>query len=355
MFIKTQTLLLFFLFLVCSSLPAAAISTQEEIQLGSQAAGQFERKYGVVSDPAMVGRLDRIARSLLSNVERKDLPWRFRVINVDAFNAAAFPGGFIYTTKGLMNGLSDEELAFVVGHEIGHVEKRHSIKQLKSAQLRQLGLIAIIAGASGGKINKNTATLLQLTEGIISSKFSRGDEAESDRYGMWLMAAAGYDPAYALASLQKLASSGGGGTPDFLNTLLGSHPLPQDRINDGAELVTKIPFTMSAIPAVNPVAGGDMMYPEASAAMEYTLSLLGNHHRDTLQRLAEEVALGKSSAPVNLRVLRVKGDKNAGVSGLENELLTSPYLATVGQFFGVAVVDRGGGAVEAIVILQGGR
>ena len=81
-------------------------------------------------DPAFQGRLNRIAQRLLVKAKRKDLPWRFRVINLDAYNAAAFPGGFIYATKGLMQGMNDEELAFVIGHEIGHVDYRHSIQAI---------------------------------------------------------------------------------------------------------------------------------------------------------------------------------------------------------------------------------
>lgn len=347
--------------LVLLSATAWAISAEEEIRLGAQAAAQFEQKYGVVTDPAMAGRFERIGKTLVSNAQRQDLPWRFRVINVDEFNAAAFPGGFIYATKGLVQGLTDEELAFVVGHEIGHADLSHSVKQIESAQLRRLGLIAIAAGATKGNINQGTATLVQLTDAVIGSQFSQGDESQSDRYGMQLMAQSGYDPAFAISALEKLAAQSGGGTPDFLNTLLGSHPLPKDRINQGANLVTSIPFSVAPMPPVSqpttPKAQQapppTRLYTDASSSMEYTLSLLGNGHRASLQKMAEDLATGKRiSVPAGVKVVRFGQARDLGVSGLENLLLARPEFDRNGYAFGVTVADIGSGQVEVITLLQ---
>ncbi len=344
------------LLLVGTALPALAISTEEEIQLGAQAAQQFEQKYGVVNDQAMVGRLNRVANALLANAKRKDLPWRFRVINVDAFNAAAFPGGFIYATKGLMQGLTDEELAFVIGHEIGHVDYRHSIKQIEEAQMRRLGLVVLAAGATKGRMGRKTQTLVALTDTVIGSQHSQEAESESDRYGMNMMALAGYDPVYALAALQKLAAQSGGGTPDFLNTLVGSHPLPKQRIAQGVDLIPGINYRPEvAAPVSSGGVGDERLYTDASQALEYTLSLLGFRHRDSLQSLAEEVALGRRGTPGNTRVVRVSGEKRLGLSGLESVLLARPELNRMGAAFGAAVVDGGGDRIEAVVLLQGGR
>lgn len=347
--------LLLLILLLALAQSASAISTEDEIRLGAEAAARFEQKYGLVSDPAMQGRLNRIGQDLLTQASRRDLPWRFRVINIDAYNAAAFPGGFIYATKGLMQGMTDEELAFVIGHEIGHVEGRHSIKQLESAQMRRLGLIAIALGAGGGNINDSTAALVQLTDAVIGSQYSKNDESESDRYGMQTMAKVNYDPTFALSAFQKLASQAGGGTPDFLNTLLGSHPLPKDRIARGVQLLTSIPFKPDVVPPVNQGGVADQrLFPDATAALEYTLSLLGQRHRDSLQRAAEDVALGRRGAPGNARMVRVSSDRSGGLSGLENALLARPELSTAGQAFGAAVVDAGGNRIEAVVLLQGG-
>lgn len=333
-----------------------SLSQEQEIQIGAQAAAKFEQQHGLVTDPAMVGRLNRISQRLLANARRRDLPWRFKVINVDAFNAAAFPGGFIYATKGLMQGLNDEELAFVIGHEIGHVDYRHSVKQLESAQMRRIGLIAIAAGAGGGNVDQATASLVGLADGVIGSQHSQADESQSDRYGMRMMALAGYDPAFALSGLQKLASQSSGGTPGFLNTLVGSHPLPKERVAQGEGLIMNIPFRAQALDPVNrPSAKADNIFRDATDALEYTLSLLGHGHRDSLQQAAEQLAEGLDYRPRGTRLVRVSSPRSEGLSGLENRLLARPEFDLHGMAFGAAVVKRGGGQVEAVVLLQGGR
>lgn len=339
------------------------MSVEEEIQVGGQAASQFEAKYGIVTDPAYTGRLQRVVNQMMPYVQRKDLPWSFKVINVNEFNAAAFPGGFVYATRGLMDGLTDEELAFVVGHEMGHVDYRHSVKQLEGDQLRRLGLIAIAAGASGGRITDTTATLVGLADGVISSQYSKADESESDRYGLSLMAQAGYDPAFALSALQKLAAQSGGGTPGFLNALVGSHPLPKDRVAQGVALIPTVPYQAVAAAPVNsssnnqgttPTGSGQLLL-DGTRALEYTLSLSGHGHSASLQRTAEAVALGQRAAPAGARQIRVAGTRSEGLARLEDRLLASSELRQGKRTFGVALVERGQGRLEAVVLLQGGR
>ncbi len=337
------------------------MSVEDEIRIGAQAASQFEAKYGVVSDPAYTGRLQRVVTRMMPYVQRKDLPWTFKVINIEEFNAAAFPGGFVYATRGLMDGLTDEELAFVVGHEMGHVDHRHSVKQLEGDQLRRLGLIAIAAGASGGRITDTTATLVSLADGVISSQYSKADESESDRYGLGLMAQAGYDPAFALSALQKLAAQSGGGTPGFLNTLLGSHPLPKERVAQGVSLIPTVLFQAEAVPPVGgssststrPTVG--RLVSDGGKAMEYSLSLLGHGYSASLQGIAEQVALGQRTAPANVGVVRVSGSRAAGLSRLEDQVLATRELQQGKRSFGAAVVERESGQIEAVVLLQGGR
>ena len=344
------------------SLPLAAMSVEEEIQIGGQAASQFEAKYGVVTDPAYTGRLNRVVNQMMPYVQRKDLPWSFKVINVDEFNAAAFPGGFVYATRGLMDGLTDEELAFVVGHEMGHVDHRHSVKQLESNQLRRIGLIAIAAGASGGRITDTTATLVSLADGVISSQYSKADESESDRYGLTLMAQAGFDPAFALSALQKLAAQSGGGTPGFLNALVGSHPLPKERVAQGVALIPTVPYQATAAAPVNgsnsattQVRSTGELLLDGTSALEYTLSLWGHGHSASLQKITEGVALGHRAAPAGTRQVRVSGSRSEGLARLEDKLLASSELRQGKRTFGVALVERSQGRLEAVVLLQGGR
>ena len=339
------------LLLFSLTLTGFCLSTEEEIRLGQQAAAKFEQQHGLVNDPVLVGRLRRISQRLLKNAERKDLPWAFKIINVDAFNAAAFPGGYIYATKGLMQGLNDEELAFVIGHEVGHVDKRHSVKQIESAQLRRIGLIAILAGTGAGN---DAQRLAGLADGVIGSQRSQGDESESDRYGLQLMGLAGYDPAYALSALQKLASQSGGGTPGFLNTLLGSHPLPKERVQQGERLLMSVPFRPEAAkPVVSSKVDEDFVYNDATNTVEYTLSLIGHGRRASLMQAAKDHALGRRAAPRGVRTLLFESPDSEGFAGVERRLFESPLLKQRSAF-GVCVVDTGAGQVRTVVFLQGG-
>lgn len=350
------------LLLWITAAPSLAMSVEDEIQIGAQAAAQFEAQYGLVTDPAYTGRLQRVVSQMMPYVQRQDLPWRFSVVNVQEFNAAAFPGGFVYATRGLMDGLTDEELAFVVGHEMGHVDYRHSVNQLESDNARRLGLLAILAGATGGRVNDTTAALVGLADGVISSQYSKADESQADQYGLTLMAKAGFDPVFALSALQKLAAQSSGGTPGFLNTLIGSHPLPKDRVAAGIAQIPGIPFQAQPLP---PVGGSSQPTPppnapsalvgDAGRSLEYTLSLLGHAYSPELQRVAENIALGQGQAPAGTRLVRLPGTRAQGLSVLEDQLLARPELRTGKQSFGVAVADRGGDRVEAIAVLKGAR
>ncbi|MBI3929861.1 MAG: M48 family metalloprotease [Armatimonadetes bacterium] len=250
-----KRLLLLLWLLVPGLSPAARaelISTQQEIQIGQQAAAEFEQQYGVVSDPRYTERLGRIGQQLAQQSGR-DIAYRFRVANMDQFNALAFPGGFVYATRGLMDALPDEELAFVLGHEIAHVAKRHSVRQLEKELYTQAGLLAIVGVLSNGRIDRDSATLVQLANAVISSQYSQADERDADRVGTDIMARAGYDPAFSVTALQILAEHSGNDTPGFLNTIVGSHPLPQERLTAAVALVPTIGYTSPGSSAPGPI------------------------------------------------------------------------------------------------------
>ena len=106
------------------SAEAALISKSQEISMGKDVAAQLEAKYGVVQDEDLQARVNTIGQRLVAVSGRQDLEYSFKVLNSDEVNAMAVPGGFIYVFKGLLDFMpSDDELAGVLGHVVGHIVK----------------------------------------------------------------------------------------------------------------------------------------------------------------------------------------------------------------------------------------
>lgn len=182
-------------------------------------------------DRAMLARVTSIASRLepQTRVFRADAPgwkWEVNVISSTQVNAFVMPGGKIMVYSGLVNQLklSDDELAFVLGHEMAHALREHSREQVSQAAAAQtaIGLGAALLGLGQG-----AASLANIGyEAFIATRFSRTDENEADRLGVELAARAGYDPHAALAVWQKMATANSGShSPEFLST----HPTDASR------------------------------------------------------------------------------------------------------------------------------
>ena len=182
-------------------------------------------------DRALLARVTSIANRLepQTRVFRADAPgwkWEVNVISSPQVNAFVMPGGKIMVYSGLANQLklSDDELAFVLGHEMAHALREHSREQVSQAAAAQtaIGLGAALLGLGQG-----AASLANIGyEAFIATRFSRTDENEADRLGLELAARAGYDPHAALAVWQKMAAANTGShAPEFLST----HPTDASR------------------------------------------------------------------------------------------------------------------------------
>lgn len=220
----------------------AEVTAEQELALGRSAAQKIEAQSGIDTTPELNRRLQTIGQALARVAGRSDLPFQFKVLATDEFNAMALPGGFVYATRALMRGMSDGEIAFVLGHEISHVVQRHSIRQMENEQKRKVGWLAVLVGLSGGRIDQQSVQAAAVLDQMLGSRFSQADESEADRLGTAMMARAGYDPAYALVALRTLAGKHTSQTPDFINAMVGSHPIPQDRITDSYKYIPPLAF-----------------------------------------------------------------------------------------------------------------
>ncbi|MCC6472164.1 MAG: M48 family metallopeptidase [Burkholderiales bacterium] len=184
------------------------------------------------TDATMLRRVRAIAARIQpqTRVFRPDAPgwnWEVNVIGSDELNAYCMPGGRIMFYAGLIRrlGLTDDEIAIVMGHEIAHALREHSREQVSQAIAAQA---AIGAGASLfglGQISADIASIAYQT--LIATRFSRTDESEADRIGLELAARAGYAPRAGISLWKKMMSaSGGGRPPEFLS----SHPAEANRV-----------------------------------------------------------------------------------------------------------------------------
>ncbi len=207
-------------------------SQEDEIKIGREIAGNILGAAPLVKDAGLQKYVNQVGRWVASQSERPDLPWHFGVIESDDINAFATPGGYVLITKGLYKKLEDEsQLAGVLGHEIGHVVKKHHIKVLQKSQLLSLG--ANLLGSSVGKNNQSVQTLIGHGAEISARGLDKDAEFEADRVGMTLSTRSGYEP-YGLVDILQILSLTNK-TDSSVALLYKTHPSPDDRLEKLAD------------------------------------------------------------------------------------------------------------------------
>ncbi len=184
------------------------LSPEKEFQLGEAAAKRIEEEFDLIRDPALLERLDRVGEKIAAASDRTDVIYRFNIVDikengVSQPNAFALPGGPVYVTVGLLDLLkTDDQLAAVLGHEIGHVVARHAAKRLQGA----IGLQLLQALAIGSGSTKTVRQRQNLELALVSllSEYSQQDELEADRLSVRYLKRAGYNPNAALEALTAL-------------------------------------------------------------------------------------------------------------------------------------------------------
>lgn len=183
--------------------------------------------------PEAYAYLEGIKDSVLQSDEiiyKEEFEWKVTIINDDnTLNAFAAPGGYLYFYTGLMRFLDNEnELAGVMGHEIAHADRRHSIDQMK----QQYGVQLLLDVALG----EDQGALTQIASGLLSLSFSRGDETEADEFSVKYLCDTEYASDGAAGFFEKLEDGGSTSTPEFLST----HPNPGNRVEDIQSLASDL-------------------------------------------------------------------------------------------------------------------
>jgi len=203
------------------------MSEDKEIQIGQEQDAQVRKEMGLYGDQALQQYVNDVGLRLASVSERPGLPWHFAIVDVPAINAFALPGGYIYITRGILPFLQDEaQLAGVLGHEIGHVNARHSARQYSRSTASSIGLIV---GSILVPQSRPFAELGETGLGLLMLKNGRDDELEADSLGAKYAARAGWDPDGIPQMLTTLArieeASDTKGIPNWMQT----HPVAEDR------------------------------------------------------------------------------------------------------------------------------
>lgn len=207
-----------------SPAPVLAMSTQKEIALGQSYDQEIVASSVIETDPLLNAYVQGIAGNLWNQVARKDLPYNVKVIKDNQINSMATMGGFIYVNEGLIDFVqSDDELASVIGHETGHIERRHVITTESKAQI--LDILFGIASMFSPIIYEFGS----LAEAGMLAKVERGNELQADRYGLQLMSRAGYDPESMVTMMAHLGVLQDEHS-DAVSKYLEDHPDPAARV-----------------------------------------------------------------------------------------------------------------------------
>lgn len=219
------------------------VSTASEIQMGQQNYAPMQQSQGGTYD--VDTELTRYVAGVGASLAAQspvDLPYEFVVLNNSVPNAWALPGGKIAINRGLLTELESEaELAAVLGHEVVHAAARHTARQMSRGMLLQ-GLVLATAVASSDSDYGNLAVGgAGLAAQLVTMKYGRDAELESDFYGMQYMSKSGYDPQGAVSLQETFVRLSDGRRTDWLSGLFASHPPSQDRVNANIATAAGLP------------------------------------------------------------------------------------------------------------------
>jgi predicted Zn-dependent protease len=216
-----------------------SLTPEQEVAMGLQSAPQMAAEFGgIYPDQKVQNSIKAIGNKLVNASQARNSPYQFDfhvLADPNTVNAFALPGGQIFITVALLQRLeSQDQIAGVLGHEIGHVVHRHSAEHMATQGLLQGIVQGVAMGADGGM---SGAQMAQMVGSMINMKFGRDDELESDRYGLHYMHDAGYNPTALIRVMEILGEASGGKRQSEFSS---SHPSPENRIAKIQEELAKM-------------------------------------------------------------------------------------------------------------------
>jgi len=208
---------------------SCAISQQQEVQMGTDYATQIDTQLPMIRDAQVVNYVTALGRALAAVTDTRGLTWHFAVVDSKEVNAFAVPGGWVYVNRGLIaRAQTMDQLAGVLGHEIGHVTLRHTVQQMQQSQGVGGGLTVLCtltkvcdSGAGQAAINLGGTALF--------AKFSRTDEAQADQEGVKTTVKDGIDP-HGIPQMFRILLDERQSNPTAVDAFFATHPLEESRI-----------------------------------------------------------------------------------------------------------------------------
>jgi predicted Zn-dependent protease len=219
-------------------------STESERRLGAEQSQQVEAVLGVTDDAELAAYVSDLGERLAAHSPRRDVEYHFAVVDTETPNAFALPGGYVYITRGLLALTNaEDELANVIGHEIGHVAARHSVQ--REARGAPLAIITGVGAAATSVVSEELGNLVggvgQLTGALVLAPYNRNQERQADEVGQRMAFASGWDPDGMSQFMRTLSREQTlmGGDPNR-TSFLATHPSSPERARTTAELAAQL-------------------------------------------------------------------------------------------------------------------
>ena len=208
--------------------------------MGASYAQQISKELPLIQDAELNRYINVLGDSIARIADTRNLDWQFHIVDSKEVNAFAVPGGYIYVNRGLIERAKTmDQVAGVLGHEIGHVTMRHSIQQMQKSQGANIGITAVCVLTSVCN-NQASQAAIGLGANAAFASFSRQDEDEADAEGVKYMIRAGIDPV-GIPEMFQILLDERTAKPGTLDVWFRSHPLEESRIAAARERIAKYP------------------------------------------------------------------------------------------------------------------
>jgi predicted Zn-dependent protease len=222
--------------LTCVLVSGCSVSDSDERAFGEDYAKQINAQLPLVTDPRVTGYVNALGKEIARKTQRASLDWKFYVVNSDAVNAFAVPGGFIYVNRGLIRRTTRlDQLAGVLGHEIGHIVERHSVEQMEKATGANIG-VSLLCTLTNVCDKELSRVVINAAGSALFAKYSRSAEMEADSQAVVNVIEAGIHPG-GIPEFFEVLIAERQRNPNILENFFASHPLEESRVQRTRALI----------------------------------------------------------------------------------------------------------------------